>query len=213
MSINWDKAVKDDSSGFVAISSAVGRYNDAAFIGFTDTWVATGKCYDCDGVAGNKDCRKCKGTGQVTDTWIALKYDLGNGSVEQEKMTFKISEPLTFNGKTLRSSKLYDRLLELSGLVQPSKADLQMWAKQYNGAPIPCTVKIEQPGKYPKITVVLRNDHPQTAVTSRTMTGHELPGDMRQRMAQNAATGPRGAATATSEANPFDDDPDDELPF
>jgi hypothetical protein len=55
---------------------------------------------------------------------------------------------------------------------------------------------------------------PQGPVTSRTRTGHELPGDIAQRARQNASTGPRGAATATSEANPFDDDrEDDELPF
>lgn len=208
MSANWDDAIPQHTS-FAKITSPTGAYQ-GWFLGFTDTWQATDRCFNCKGVRG-LDCKKCKSEGQVTQTTIALKYDLGNGQNEQEQMPFKLSPARFVNGQPVRSSKLYERLMELSGLrgTDPGPGDLGRWGTANKDCRVPCLIIIKQPGNYPKITeVIAREEGP---VTSRTRTGHALPGDIAQRAAQNAASGPRGGKEPVSGGELFDDI-DDEIP-
>jgi hypothetical protein len=181
MSANWDEAIPKPRQEFTKISSSAGAYH-GWFLGFTDTWEATDRCFNCKGVRGN-DCKKCKGEGQVTQTTIALKYDLGNGTTEQEQMPFKISPARMVNGQPVRCSKLFERLLELSGLNDPEDppgpGDLGRWGKEHKDCRVSCLIIIKQPGNYPKITEVIARE--ETGVTSRTRVGHALPGDIAQR--------------------------------
>jgi hypothetical protein len=214
MPTNWNDAVPQETGTYSKISAPSGVYNNAFFLGFTDAWEATNSCFNCKGQTGDEDCKKCKGEGRVREKMIALRYDLGNTTTEQEQMTFKIAAPRQVNGQAVRSSKLYDRLVELSGLGNTAgPGDLARWA-QAHVEPIPCMVIIKQPGKYPKITEVVRRptEAPAEAPRRTFRTAFE---EMTARAKQNASAGPQGAKKPIPGGEPFDDDDfdDEEVPF
>jgi len=163
---DWNAALPQNTT-FTKVSSPTGAY-PGYFLGFTDTWMSDNNCYNCAGKPGNADCKKCKGNGRVSETMIALKYDLGDGRTEQEQMTFKISPPRQVNGQAVRSSKLYERLVELSGLREGGPGDLGRWGTENKDCRVPCLIIIKQPGNYAKITeVVARQETANPAPTVR----------------------------------------------
>lgn len=181
---NWNNAVPQQVSSYTYIDSALGAHN-AHMIGFTETWTETNSCYNCKQSGLNSECKKCKGTGSSTDEYIGIKYEMPDGRTEQERVTFKISEPRVYNGQAIRSSKLYDRLIEFSkhdgnDPFNPETSwgpgQLAEWARTHqSSAHVPVLVIIKQPGKYPKITEVLYREERRMAPTASEVVAHRQP--------------------------------------
>ena len=162
MSINWDAAVSGEkteaNSNYVPISCNSGSFN-AHYIGTTEPWFEP--CRDCNGTGTRMDGITCK-CDNGRKAKIGLKYELESGTVEQESMTFKLSEPQRFTNKAgqhvvLSPSTLYKRFCTLADMPGAKPHMLAGWAQANPEPRIPCTIVIEPnaTGKYMKITTVI----------------------------------------------------------
>src|ERR1700677_2975474 len=120
----WDDAIPSttNTAAIPKINAKIGSH-DGWFIGFGEPYLDP---------FGEKD----KKTGLVKKV-INLKYEMPDRSIEEEPVTLKISPPNSFFNKTenkqvtLSASKLYERLIDFSGLTPPEfgPGDLGAWAK------------------------------------------------------------------------------------
>ena len=113
-------------------------------------------------------CVRCKGTRIKSETRINLRYQLQNGNIEEESVTFKLSAAGINKDKTTRSaSTFFLRLRAIAGLPNATEDELDQW---YSSLPepirVPCRVDIDwnEKGDGLKISAVRTRRAPQGAV-------------------------------------------------
>lgn len=157
--MNWNEAIPETRTNVPTLSSKQGAHS-AFYVGYSEPHKDKENCYSCPG----PDCKKCGGGGSKVVTKIELKYEMPDGTIEQESMTFKLAPAMTLkNGTVLSSSKLFERFSMFSGLEGPG--DLSRWAEQNDEPRIPVTIIIKpnKTGKALKITEVVLRDEPKAS--------------------------------------------------
>jgi hypothetical protein len=98
-------------------------------------------CKVCKGSGAKQDaqCFTCNGTGKKTTTKVPILYQIGPNSIQEEWVTFAVTEPGKMQDGTPKSaSTLWVRLKALSGLSAP--ADINAW---YIALPTPIKIPVE----------------------------------------------------------------------
>lgn len=110
-------------------------------LGDTVTEKTNFPCNRCkgEGIIKGEDCRGCEGSGKKTTTKVPLLYRLAKDLVQEEWVTYTLSEPGKLaNGQPKSASTLWIRMRALSGLSDP--AAISQW---YAELPQPVKVPIE----------------------------------------------------------------------
>jgi hypothetical protein len=161
---------RDQRQSEPTVHSGRGMYN-GFFTGMSEpfTWTsewANDKCRVCRGTGkgrADKDdekCFLCGGHGRKTDQRVTLSYELENGIVETEEVSFKLTEAGTSrDGQPLSPSTLFVRLRSLSGLRNPKPAELDEW---FSSLPTPIRVPC---------SVVINDNKSQTALKITDVLG------------------------------------------
>jgi hypothetical protein len=148
----------------------------AHFIGLTPAYETFNNFQECKACNGTKaingaTCQACDGTGKKKELRTNLRYRFSDGEIEEEAATFSLFPGgKGADGRVLSTSKLYERLAELSGLTDVEA--IGAWGSQdtFN---VPCEVRIKtKPGaRYPKIVDVTRRHEGNGSMPTPTHTG------------------------------------------
>src|SRR5271166_6017819 len=113
--------------------SSQGFY-DGYFVGLSDKFEVVSnwpgeKCRVCKGTGKGRTpdqaCFKCGGSGKRIEDHVILRYELTNGEVEEEDVTFKLTTQRQGpDGTPFAASRLYSRLRSLSGMKNPTPDEL-----------------------------------------------------------------------------------------
>ena len=163
------------------------------FVGLGDTFVEQSgfACKRCRGAGSinNAPCRACEGNGKRTTTRVPILYQLGPDLVQEELVTYTLSEPGKLEDGTPKSaSTLWSRMKALSGLSSPSEQGA--W---FAG--------LEKPIKIPVEIMVVDNEAGTAHVIASVRRLHP-----RNENAPSAPVhGSQSAAPASAEAAAYDD--------
>lgn len=167
------------------VKSSKGMYS-GFFLGMSEeyTWVSdwpNDKCRACKGSKTYNDevCFLCAGTGRKTEQRVKLRYELDNGNVEEEDVSFKLSPGgMGRDGTTpLSPSTMFIRLRSLSGLKNPTPAEVDAWYSSLTPPiRIPCSVVINdnKTGSALKITDVLARGSASNGASSSTRCPQDI---------------------------------------